>query len=160
MSGIQPLTHESPPDDDERSAKRRKIRKGTRRCWECMRRKIRCTFAAPTNAVCVGCLRRGTSCVSQEFPDEPAAANQHVGDRLGRMEALVEQLVKKAGPGGLVGGGGSGADTRDRPSGSSPGMGIPTPESSEADTPYYRSWLGIETDVRGEGGGGGGGGGG
>ncbi|KAL7935638.1 hypothetical protein V8C35DRAFT_259381 [Trichoderma chlorosporum] len=49
---------------------RRKIRKGTLSCWECKRRKTRCTFAAPTDAVCNGCERRKTACISQEFPDE------------------------------------------------------------------------------------------
>lgn len=50
--------------------KRRKIRKGTQSCWECKRRKIRCTFAAPGESVCDGCRSRSTNCVSQEFDDE------------------------------------------------------------------------------------------
>lgn len=74
--------------------KRRKVRKGTQSCWECKRRKIRCTFAAPSNRVCDGCRRRGSSCVSQEFPDEPSTAKQ-VEDRLGRVEELLERLTPK-----------------------------------------------------------------
>lgn len=74
--------------------KKRKIRKGTLSCWECKRRKIRCTFAASTEPICDGCRSRQTNCISQEFPDE--GANRKV-DRLGRVESLVEQLVKRSG---------------------------------------------------------------
>ncbi|PTB38411.1 hypothetical protein M441DRAFT_29782 [Trichoderma asperellum CBS 433.97] len=50
--------------------KRRKIRKGTQSCWECKRRKIRCTFASPTESVCDGCRSRRVKCLSQEYHDE------------------------------------------------------------------------------------------
>jgi hypothetical protein len=82
--------------------KRRKIRKGTRSCWECKRRKIRCNFGSVTDAVCIGCQRRGTHCLSQEYPEEesrPAERGQQIGDRIVRVEALVEQLVRKVGNG-------------------------------------------------------------
>ncbi|EPE02889.1 c6 zinc finger domain-containing protein [Ophiostoma piceae UAMH 11346] len=101
-----------------RSPKRRKIRKGTHSCWACKRKKIRCTFSTPdgepidldtldnpsealVDVVCDGCRRRGTPCVSQELPETAAlsaAANhsRQVDDRLGRMEALVEMLIKNA----------------------------------------------------------------
>ncbi|KAI9158033.1 Dehydrocurvularin biosynthesis regulator [Paramyrothecium foliicola] len=49
--------------------KRRKLRKGTQSCWECKRRKIRCTFTISAGSVCDGCRSRQTNCVSQEFPD-------------------------------------------------------------------------------------------
>lgn len=103
---------------DGRSPKRRKIRKGTHSCWACKRKKIRCTFSTPdgepvdletlenpsealAGEVCDGCRRRGTPCISQELPETAAlsaAANhsRQVDDRLGRMEALVEMLVKNA----------------------------------------------------------------
>jgi hypothetical protein len=81
------------PSAGEKS-ERRKVRKGTQSCWECKRRKIRCAFAAPRDMVCQGCRRRGTLCVSQEFP--PQRSTDHAADRLGRVEALVEQLVKSA----------------------------------------------------------------
>ncbi|KAB5547386.1 hypothetical protein GE09DRAFT_1224387 [Coniochaeta sp. 2T2.1] len=82
--------------------KRRKIRKGTRSCWECKRRKIRCNFGSASDAVCIGCQRRGTHCLSQEYPEEasrPAERGQQIGDRIVRVEALVEQLVRKVGNG-------------------------------------------------------------
>jgi Fungal Zn(2)-Cys(6) binuclear cluster domain len=52
-------------------AKRRKVRKGTHSCWECKRRKMKCIFDPLTNATttCNGCRRRGSQCVSQEFPE-------------------------------------------------------------------------------------------
>ncbi|KAI1074521.1 hypothetical protein F5B20DRAFT_432602 [Whalleya microplaca] len=75
--------------------KRRKVRKGTQSCWECKRRKIRCTFAAPTERICDGCRSRRTKCISQEFCHEEALASKRI-DRLGRMESLVEKLVKQS----------------------------------------------------------------
>jgi hypothetical protein len=92
--------HQSDTADSE--AKRRKIRKGTRSCWECKRRKIRCTFTSHRDTVCIGCRRRSTKCVSQEFPEEasaPADRSRFMGDRIVRVEALVEQLVKTVGAG-------------------------------------------------------------
>ena len=91
------------PDTADSEAKRRKIRKGTRSCWECKRRKIRCTFTSHRDTVCIGCRRRSTKCVSQEFPEEasaPADRSRFMGDRIVRVEALVEQLVKTVGAGG------------------------------------------------------------
>ncbi|KAH7156642.1 hypothetical protein EDB81DRAFT_787559 [Dactylonectria macrodidyma] len=82
------------------AAKRRKLRKGTQSCWECRRRKARCTFAAGAveDDVCQGCRRRGTACLSQEFPDQPPmpGSNRHIVDRLDQVEALVGQLIKAA----------------------------------------------------------------
>ncbi|KAF2829512.1 hypothetical protein CC86DRAFT_380204 [Ophiobolus disseminans] len=59
------LSHESRAE-----AKRRKIRKGTRSCWECKRRKMKCVLdpLAGPDSNCQGCQRRGSPCVSQAFP--------------------------------------------------------------------------------------------
>lgn len=79
--------------------KKRKIRKGTQSCWECKRRKIRCTFFSPTKSVCDGCKSRKVKCISQEFQKEAdAAVNTSQNVRLGRVEALVEQLAKRVNP--------------------------------------------------------------
>lgn len=94
--------HQLGIDTADAEAKRRKIRKGTRSCWECKRRKIRCTFTSHRDTVCIGCRRRSTKCVSQEFPEEasaPADRSRYMGDRIVRVEALVEQLVKTVGTG-------------------------------------------------------------
>lgn len=92
----------------ESEAKRRKIRKGTKSCWECKKRKMKCVYAdlsSPTDseAICIGCQRRGFKCVSQEFEFVDRRENiQHLErkgrhhmsgkdkDRVARVEALVE----------------------------------------------------------------------
>ncbi|KAE8350729.1 hypothetical protein BDV28DRAFT_138533 [Aspergillus coremiiformis] len=55
--------------------KRRKIRKGTHSCWECKRRKMKCIFD-PLSTRCAACRRRGSQCVSQEFPEAPNPGDQ------------------------------------------------------------------------------------
>ena len=77
--------------------KRRKICKGTLSCCGCKRRKIRCTFVAPTESTCNGCCRsRQVKCISQEFPNQVELSNSEV-DRLYRVEAMAEQMAKKPG---------------------------------------------------------------
>ncbi|TPX09898.1 uncharacterized protein E0L32_008920 [Thyridium curvatum] len=160
------------PVDNAPDPKRRKIRKGTRSCWACKRRKVRCDFDDEpftsdahhddaTPAVCKGCRQRGTACVGQDFPEDsdpgsgflPSQAAvggvRQVGDRLGRMEALVERLVQTQTSGqsareilhqsGLLG----------RPRSEGPGRcvnetgeGMLTPECSESDGPAYMNWYG------------------
>ncbi|KAL7904693.1 hypothetical protein GGI35DRAFT_462410 [Trichoderma velutinum] len=72
----------------------RVLRKGTRSCVECKKRKIRCFFdPAAAAAECVGCRRRGTACVSQEFVDI-ATANSTAG-RLERVEQLLETITSQ-----------------------------------------------------------------
>ncbi|KAB5580228.1 hypothetical protein GE09DRAFT_1167776 [Coniochaeta sp. 2T2.1] len=46
--------------------KRRRVRRGTQSCWECKRRKIRCSFTVPDESVCDGCRSRGVKCTSQD----------------------------------------------------------------------------------------------
>ncbi|KAI0393989.1 hypothetical protein F5Y17DRAFT_281288 [Xylariaceae sp. FL0594] len=84
---------------DEPSAKRRKLRKGTRSCWECKRRKYKCTWSRSStdNSECDGCRSRGTACISQEFSDNNLPAERRAPDdcRLQRVEALLEALTRK-----------------------------------------------------------------
>ncbi|KAI9037528.1 uncharacterized protein KD926_000248 [Aspergillus affinis] len=89
-------SHEPTPPSDQPSAKRRKLRKGTSSCWECKRRKTRCTFASAQDAVCVGCQGRGITCVSQEFPEKvaPSSRGRQMGNRIERVEALIDRLVR------------------------------------------------------------------
>ncbi|KAK6332988.1 hypothetical protein TWF718_010814 [Orbilia javanica] len=72
--------------------RRRRVRKGTRSCWECKRKKIKCTFTI-TNNICDSCKRRGSSCIGQEFPEGPRNDRTRLGDRLGLVEELVGRLV-------------------------------------------------------------------
>ncbi|RSL63374.1 hypothetical protein CEP53_004423 [Fusarium sp. AF-6] len=44
----------------------RKVRRGTSSCWECRRRKVRCTFDAGTT-MCTPCERRGAECIGQQL---------------------------------------------------------------------------------------------
>ncbi|ETS03619.1 hypothetical protein M419DRAFT_74630 [Trichoderma reesei RUT C-30] len=46
----------------------RKMRKGTRSCTECRRRKTRCVFS-PGDTVCVLCKSRGSRCIEQGYED-------------------------------------------------------------------------------------------
>ncbi|KAJ9614315.1 hypothetical protein H2200_002451 [Cladophialophora chaetospira] len=78
--------------------KRRKVRKGTQSCWECKRRKVRCTFAVPTDSTCDGCRSRRVKCVSQEFCSEQESGSSKT-NRLERVEAAVEQLARKVNTG-------------------------------------------------------------
>ncbi|KAI0542317.1 hypothetical protein GGR58DRAFT_304280 [Xylaria digitata] len=94
-----PVVEEALPLAAQPGAKRRKIRKGTRSCWECKRRKNKCTWASGEGK-CDDCHRRGTRCIGQEFPEEQApherrGTNKSDDDRLRRLEALVEELSRK-----------------------------------------------------------------
>ncbi|KAJ6104878.1 hypothetical protein N7486_003567 [Penicillium sp. IBT 16267x] len=84
--------------DGTSEAKRRKIRKGTRSCWECRRRKMKCIFSSPADKACFHCHRRGVKCVGQDHPEEITPSldrSVQMADRIVRVEALVEQLLKK-----------------------------------------------------------------
>ncbi|KAM0347408.1 hypothetical protein ACHAPU_004929 [Fusarium lateritium] len=79
----------------EPPTKRRKVRKGTRSCWECRRRKIKCQFTDEDDTVCIGCVQRETSCLSQEHVPVPSSVPQdkRLAQRLGRLEELMGKLV-------------------------------------------------------------------
>nr|WHS04495.1 transcription factor [Phaeosphaeriaceae sp. CF-150626] len=102
MSGTESPTDMAPASPSRPETKRRKVRRGTHSCWECKRRKIRCSFAAPSDHACVGCRRRGATCLSQQDVDERAAVawtavteDRRMGDRMVRVEALVERLASQ-----------------------------------------------------------------
>src|SRR6201996_5995010 len=48
---------------------RKKMRKGTKSCLECRRRKIKCTFEPGRPAICNECYARGSTCIDQEHGD-------------------------------------------------------------------------------------------
>ncbi|KAH8120846.1 hypothetical protein FP744_10001372 [Trichoderma asperellum] len=75
----------------------RKVRKGTRSCWECKRRKIRCTFADGDSAKCVWCLSHGSACVSQQYQDDSSdhSRSQNMEERMLRVESLLERVLEK-----------------------------------------------------------------
>ncbi|KAL4942084.1 hypothetical protein BDV06DRAFT_235658 [Aspergillus oleicola] len=85
-----------PSIDDAPPLERKKVRRGTRSCWECKRRKMKCVFERPDDAVCVGCHRRWTQCVSQEFPEQlsaPIDSTRQLRDRLRRVESRLNQVL-------------------------------------------------------------------
>ncbi|GIJ99639.1 hypothetical protein Aspvir_003640 [Aspergillus viridinutans] len=88
----------------EPSAKRRRVRKGTRSCWECKRRKIRCIFSSPDDVACIGCQHRRAPCVSQDMPEDLSPArkgNRHLSERIAKVEDFIKDFVasKHAGEG-------------------------------------------------------------
>lgn len=83
----------------EPDAKRRKLRKGTTSCWDCKKRKVKCTYDATSNTVCIACRRRGAPCVGQDTPEEEFQAHTESNrdpllDRISRVESLLEQLLE------------------------------------------------------------------
>lgn len=74
-----PLAAQAHDPVAQSEVKRRRVRKGTHSCWECKRRKMRCIFDPPTDATttCNGCRRRGSPCVSQEFPEVVSFSVDH-----------------------------------------------------------------------------------
>ncbi|QSZ33007.1 hypothetical protein DSL72_002592 [Monilinia vaccinii-corymbosi] len=83
----------APVDDEHR---RKRVRKGTKSCWECKRRKVKCQMSSENVSICSGCLSRGTTCLSQEYPEEhdPSGSPQ-IGERLGRIELMLDKLMTK-----------------------------------------------------------------
>lgn len=80
--------------DDEHRKKR--VRKGTKSCWECKRRKVKCQLSSENVSICSGCLSRGTTCISQEYPEEhDSSGGPQIGERLGRIELVLEKLMTK-----------------------------------------------------------------
>ncbi|KAK6330098.1 hypothetical protein TWF718_003526 [Orbilia javanica] len=79
---------------EKRSAVRklRKVRKGTQSCWECKRRKIRCSFATPRSSICDGCKSRGTRCIGQEYEDGMAQESALSGQR-NRGGSFLREVV-------------------------------------------------------------------
>ncbi|KAK5988343.1 Transcription factor sdnS-like protein [Cladobotryum mycophilum] len=86
-------TNEAPPQ-----RQLRKVRKGTRSCWECKRRKIRCIFSSENVEICNWCLGRGSKCISQQYSEavkEDNVDNWTLPERMGRLESLMERLIEK-----------------------------------------------------------------
>ncbi|RYP08991.1 hypothetical protein DL765_008608 [Monosporascus sp. GIB2] len=125
------------------TAKRRRIRKGTRSCWECKRRKVRCEFISPADAVCDGCRHRGTDCVGQDYaedaPPPPVDRNHRIDDNMQMVEIIVREVLKSVGNGNspvpsssMIPAVGGSDHTRVRDM-STPPAGIPTPTSTESE---------------------------
>ncbi|KAL1902064.1 hypothetical protein Cpir12675_000171 [Ceratocystis pirilliformis] len=86
---------------------KRRVRKGTKSCWQCRRRKTKCEYKTANSAVCIRCTEKGEPCRSQEYPEEPGpderpelAANttRTVHQRLSEMERALQLVVKAVDP--------------------------------------------------------------
>ncbi|KAJ5713427.1 uncharacterized protein N7483_010608 [Penicillium malachiteum] len=91
-------SHSPPPPPEDQQPPRKRIRKGTRSCWECKHRKVRCHYVSGGDSSCRECLARGTVCRSQDFP-EPENLRESdrtsLNDRLGRVESLLERVLRR-----------------------------------------------------------------
>ncbi|KAF2176848.1 hypothetical protein K469DRAFT_605751 [Zopfia rhizophila CBS 207.26] len=77
---------------EDRAAARR-MRKGTRSCTECRRRKIRCLFLPGNSHVCSRCSSRGLQCIDQRHAGAGQADDEKktLRERVARLEALLEK---------------------------------------------------------------------
>ncbi|KAJ5131623.1 hypothetical protein N7448_005781 [Penicillium atrosanguineum] len=76
-------------------SRRKRVRKGTKSCWECKRRKIKC-IPSRDLPICSGCLERRIPCLSQEYVDDPSphhADDSALARRMARFESLLETLM-------------------------------------------------------------------
>ena len=69
----------TPPNDHAEAKLRplKKMRKGTKSCSECRRRKIRCIFKEGS-PLCEGCTTRGSQCVGQAYVENIKLANKRI----------------------------------------------------------------------------------
>ncbi|KAJ5771201.1 uncharacterized protein N7511_003252 [Penicillium nucicola] len=92
-------------DWSDQGPPRKRMRKGTKSCTECRRRKIRCTFHPDRPGVCNECRSRGTQCIDQEHTviTPPLSGSQFsqgeqpysLRERVAHLEHLVEGLTKR-----------------------------------------------------------------
>ncbi|KAJ5833436.1 hypothetical protein N7474_001747 [Penicillium riverlandense] len=86
------------PLSEDQQPPRKKIRKGTRSCWECKHRKVRCHFASDGDRSCRECLVRGLLCRTQDLPkpENPRESDRaSLNDRLARVESLLERFMQR-----------------------------------------------------------------
>jgi hypothetical protein len=76
------------------------MRKGTKSCLECRRRKIKCTFEPGRTAICNECFARGSTCIDQEHGDLQTYTQQtadqssySLRERVTQLEGLVKQVL-------------------------------------------------------------------
>ena len=78
------------------------MRKGTKSCLECRRRKIRCDLAPGSTAVCSECYARGSQCIDQEraknLSSAPASDQAYsLRKRVAHLEGLVQEFLHNDG---------------------------------------------------------------
>ena len=96
-------------EDHAQGPPRKKMRKGTKSCIECRRRKIKCTFEPGRTSICNECFARGSTCIDQELGDSATVAhafntlqpqskddqNSVLKERVTYLEDLVKQVLDR-----------------------------------------------------------------
>jgi len=88
--------------DHSQGPPRKKMRKGTKSCLECRRRKIKCTFESGRPAICNECYARGSTCIDQEHGDihsymqnTSEQSSYSLRERVSQLEDLVKQVLHR-----------------------------------------------------------------
>lgn len=103
------FTDDSPTGENTRPAgtnnhnqgpPRKRMRKGTKSCLECRRRKIKCTFDPPNSAICKECYARGSTCIDQEHGElpPPGPSNEQaysLRERVTELEGMVKDMLNR-----------------------------------------------------------------
>jgi hypothetical protein len=82
------------PFADEMSSSSRNrtgMRKGTRSCYECRKRKVRCIFTYHSTT-CEGCTAKGRRCTEQkrEMLGDVLETKDSLRERIARLESIIE----------------------------------------------------------------------
>lgn len=97
----------APGSDHSQGPPRKKMRKGTKSCIECRRRKIKCTFEPGRTSICNECFARGSTCIDQEHGDvssfsnttstlqQKEEQNTALKERVTYLEDLVKQVLDR-----------------------------------------------------------------
>ena len=101
-SSTSPFADAGGNSDHAQGPARKKMRKGTKSCLECRRRKIKCTFEEGRTAICNECYARGSTCIDQEHGDINSYTQQAVDqsayslrERVTQLEGLVKQVLHR-----------------------------------------------------------------
>lgn len=83
---------------EHRSESRKAMRKGTRSCYECRKRKVRCIFGK-NSPVCEGCALRGKRCIEQNrdlLQDQGLESKESLKERVVRLEAILQASANQS----------------------------------------------------------------
>ncbi|KUJ13056.1 uncharacterized protein LY89DRAFT_687940 [Mollisia scopiformis] len=76
----------------------RNVRKGTRSCFECRYRKIRCIFRSTNPSTCVSCFSHGIRCASQRESEAalPSHAKMNISERVAQLEKELAAIREQS----------------------------------------------------------------
>ncbi|KEZ40182.1 hypothetical protein SAPIO_CDS9234 [Scedosporium apiospermum] len=75
---------------------RKRLRRTTRSCYQCRKRKVKCQLTDENVETCAECLKSGTQCTLRPLHAEPDSESppQELEVRLERIESLLRKLVQ------------------------------------------------------------------